>query len=479
MTAEPPPAAHNTEIEQAILGALLVNNQAFQNINGLRADHFFEPVHRLIFEGAQTLVAAGKQANPLTLRAILPNDIKLAGVTAPQYLARLAAEATSVVNAKDYAESLRALSQIREMQAILEDVGRGNQFPDLAVREAFHRLDTLRLDQSHQQAAETAGQSSERFVTWMSGVMSGDVAEIGVSTGLTALDNQIGGLKGGDLIIVAGRPGMGKTVLGGGVACAVARQARDRGGEFGAGMFSMEMSENQLMARFHCDEAFGDGSVADAITYNQALNPKRFLTMPQGERLMEAGRRFANLPLMVDFSSSLTVGEIQAKARGMALSLERKFGKKLGLLVVDYINFVQAGNRYAGNRVNEVGEISRGMKQLAKDLNVPVVLLSQLSREVEKREDKIPILADLRMSGDIEQDADVVVFLYREAYYLQNNPKTFADPHLQARLQECSHNLLLVVAKNRHGPTGNVDAFCHMGSSSIRNLARQEEATML
>ena len=467
--ADERPPAHSIEIEQALLGAILVNNDAFNFIDGLRADHFYEPIHRLIFEGAQALVQGGKQATPLTVRTIIPAGLKIGDITAQHYLARLAADATSVINAKDYAENLRALSQIRELEGILERVRQYDErhvFPGAALREAYVHLDNLRLDEPTRQHAEMIGPVAERFTTWMSGVMSGDVTESGVLTGLADLDRMMGGLRGGNLIIVGARPGMGKTALAGGVALPVAKAGH------GVGFFSLEMSDEQLMARLHCDECFNDRG--EPITYNNALRPKT-LSMQHGQRILDAERRIAGLPLMFDFSSRLTVGEIAAKARGMAMMLQRKFGTALRLLVVDYLKFVQATDRYKGNRVYEVGEIASGLKQVAKDLNCCVILLCQLSRKVEERDEKVPQLADLRESGDLEADADAVLFIYREAYYLQNDPRTANDIAKQTRLVECINRMLLILAKNRHGPTGNVEAFCHMGASAIRNLHRQED----
>ena len=256
------------------------------------------------------------------------------------------------------------------------------------------------------------------------------------------------------------------------MAAGVAR-AIARGGAVGAMVYSLEMSDTQLMARFHCDEAFDDDP-RNAITYNQALNPRRLLSMPQAERLLNASARVAELPMLFDYSSSLTVGEIAAKTRGGALLMQRKFGRPLGLVVIDYLKFVRASERYRGQRVLEVGEITGGCKQLAKDLGVPVILLTQLSRKVEERETKIPELSDLRDSGEIEQDADVVIFLFRRAYYLQNNPKITTDVALQTELLDCMNKLMVIVGKNRHGPTGNTDVFCHMGASAIRSLAQED-----
>jgi len=392
-------------------------------------------------------------------------------MTGPQYLARLAAEATSVVNAKDYAAAIRHMWVIREGDTIMDDARRYRQrgmFPDEAVRELFSRLDLLRLDSPTQALPQSVAASGERFVSWLSGVMTGEVQEHGVPTGLRRFDKLTGGLTGGRLYIMAGRPGMGKTTLAAQFARGVARHGD------GAGMFSLEMPEPELMARMLCDEAYVETN--GTVTYQRVLNPKSLgLTMVEGEKILDAQRRLAELPLMFDFSSSLTVGEIAAKARGMGMALKRKHGTPLKVLVVDYVKFVKATDRYRGQRVYEIGEISASLKQLAKDMNIAVILLAQLSREVEKTEHKIPDLSHLRESGDLEADADLVVFLFRRAYYLQNNPEAMNDPRMQQELLECMNRLLLIVPKNRHGPTGNVEVFCHMGAAAVRDLVETED----
>lgn len=469
--------AHNIELEQAILGAILVDNRAFDAIGDLRPDHLYEPLHRVVFEGAKALVEAGKVANPLTIRTMLPSDASIVGYTMAQYLALLAARATSTLMAKEYANKLRAITLIRETQGILLDLNDHDKmftFPEDAVAQAYARLDLLRLDQPSHGVSETAAQSSKKFTQWFTGVMSGEVVEGGILTGLTDFDRMTGGLHGGNLIIMAGRPGMGKTTLATGIARAISRggpgrQAVEANG-IGGMVFSLEMSDTQQMARLHCDEAFDDDG--DVITYNQALNPRRFLGVPQGERLLRAADRIEKLPLIFDYSASLTMGELAAKARSAAMSLKNKFGKSLGFIVIDYLKFIKASERYRGQRVLEVGEITGATKQLAKDLGIPIILLTQLSRAVEQTEHKVPDLSHLRDSGEIEQDADLVVFLLREAYYLQNNPKTVEDVALQTKLLECINTLTIIVAKNRHGPTGSTDVYCHMGASAIRNLHR-------
>lgn len=461
--------AHNIELEQSLIGAILLNNHAFDYIDGLRAEHLYEPIHQRIFDACKSLYEAGKPATPLTIKSIFPADLKIADITASQYIARLAASATTVINAKDYAENIRALWMIRETQGVLDKLTNHQQhslFPTDALREAFQELDTIRLDHPQQSLITTAGASGESFVGRMTGIMTGKIAVTGVPTGIADFDRMTGGFKGGDLVVLAGRPGMGKSS----VAATCARNAARAG--YGVGLFSHEMSQEQLMARMLCDEAYDEPG--GPIEYNNAINPKR-LSMEHAERLHDAQRRLLELPMMIDYSSHLTVGEIAARARSMALTLKRKYGAPLKLLVLDYLKFIKASERYRGQRVYEIGEICGALKQIAKDMDLVVLLLAQLSRKVEEREEKIPELSDLRDSGEIEQDADVVILLYRRAYYLQNNPKTLNDANLQAELVTCINTLLMIVAKQRSGPTGSVAVFCNMGASAIRSLARPEE----
>lgn len=471
-----PPPAHNIELEQALIGAVFVNNQALDHVGDLAPEHFYEPLHQRIFDGCLALYRDGKEASPITIRDILPAEHKIGALTVSQYLARLAGAATTIINAKDYAETIRVLWMIRESQSVLMDLGHyqvRTAFPADAMREAWLRLDTIRMGQpQHRSITETVGQSGTAFVERMMGIMSGRIDAGGIPTGLTDLDHMIGGLKAGDFAIFAGRPGMGKSTVATGVTRNVARGQSGIKNPVGAGYLSLEMSRDQTMARILCDEAFDDGGTP--IEYRDALHPKR-LSMPYAERLLAANERIESLPLMVDYSSSTTIGEIAAKGRSMALTLKRKFNVHMGVLVIDYLKFVKSSDRYRGQRVYEVGEISAGCKQLAKDEGWAIILLAQLSRAVEMTEDKIPNLSHLRESGDLEADADLVVFLFRKAYYLQNNPKIGVDTALQMELQDCINTLMLIVAKQRSGPTGNINVFCHMGASAIRSLARPEE----
>lgn len=465
-----PGPAHDINLEVALLGAVFINNQALDHVGDLLPEHFYEPLHQRIFDGCQTLYRAGQEANPLTIRTIIPMDLKVGPLTASQYLASIAAAATTVINAGDYASTIRALWVMREAQSALIDLGRFQEralFPQDALKEAWLRLDTIRLGQpQHSVATESVGQSAHAFMERLQGIMSGSIDAGGIPTGLSDLDQMIGGLKAGDLAIFAGRPGMGKSTVAESIVRNVARNG------MGASYLSLEMSRDQTMARFLCDEAFDDGGAP--IEYRDALHPKR-LAMPSAERLLAARERVDKLPLMIDYSSRLSLGTIAAKARSMALTIKRKFGVDMVMLVIDYLKFIEAGDRYRGNRVYEVGEISAGLKQLAKDEGWAVVLLAQLSRQVEMTEDKIPNLSHLRESGDLEADADLVVFLFRRAYYLQNNAKIGTDTALQLELQDCINTLMLIIAKQRSGPTGNINVFCHMGASAIRSLARQEQ----
>ncbi len=427
-------APHNIEVEQALLGAILVNNEAYYRVSDfLEPPHFFEPIHGKIYEVAGSLVKAGKAATPVTLKTFLPADLDVAGLNASQYLARLAAEATTVINAGDYGRTIYDLALRRSLIIIGEemvnvaydspvDLGPQSQIED-TERRLYELAETGKYDGGFQRFARalTTAVDMAAHAYQRDGKLSG------LATGLRDLDRMVGGLQSSDLVILAGRPGMGKTALATNLAYNIAkawhgepqvdgRMKTVNGGI--VGFFSLEMSAEQLATRIISEQT----------------------TIPS--------------PLYIDETGGLTIAQLAARARRL------KRQKGLDLLVIDYIQLLQGSSRRAAeSRVQEVTEITTSLKALAKELNLPILALSQLSRQVENREDKRPQLADLRESGSIEQDADVVMFVFREEYYLGMKEPRPGSPEHQKWLLDMSvvHGQAeVIIGKQRHGPTGTV-----------------------
>src|SRR5215470_4576845 len=414
-------APHNIEAEQALLGAILVNNEAFYRVSDfLEPRHFFEPVHQNIYEIAGSLIRVGKIANPVTLKTFLPADVDIAGLTVSQYLARLAAEATTVINAEDYGRTIYDLAIRRSLIVIGEemvnvafdapvDFAPRDQIED-AERRLYELAETGKYDGGFQRfaAALTTAVDMAARAYQRDGRLSG------LATGLHDLDRMMGGLQPSDLIIVAGRPGMGKTALATNVAYNIARAWRGdvrpdghietvNGGI--VGFFSLEMSAEQLATRIIAEQS----GIPSSTIRRGGINERDF------EKIKDVAIELQHLPFFIDETGGLTVAQLAARARRL------KRQKGLDLLVIDYIQLLQGSTRRAlEGRVQEVTEITTSLKALAKELNVPILALSQLSRQVENRDDKRPQLSDLRESGSIEQDADVVLFVFREEYYLSN-----------------------------------------------------------
>ena len=446
---------HNMEAEQGLLGALLVDNRAMEKIGDfLRAEHFFLPAHRRIFDAIQKMIERGQSASPVTLKVYFEKDAELAGVGGAEYLAELAASVITVINTEDYGRSIYDLHLRRELIALGEEM----------VLSAFeHSIDAdantaIEATEARLFALAETGQVKGGFISLRDSVLTAiQIAEraykteghvTGVTTGLRDLDGKLGGLHKSDLLILAARPSMGKTALAVNIAWAAAQRYAETGGKEGGrvGFFSLEMSADQLATRILADQADVSG---DAIRKGD-LNAESF------GRFAAASQRMSQVPLYIDDTPALTIGAVRTRAR----RLKRQHG--LELLVVDYLQLLQgSGTRQSeGNRVLEISEITRGLKAIAKELEIPVIALSQLSRAVEQREDKRPQLSDLRESGSIEQDADCVMFIYREEYYLSrlmpdmDNHEKFQE--WQQKMDRSMNIAEVIVAKQRHGPIGPV-----------------------
>jgi replicative DNA helicase len=451
---------HNIEAEQSLLGAILVNNDAFYRVSDfLEPKHFFEPIHQTIFETSGSLIRMGKVATPVTLKTFLPADTDIGGMTVGQYLARLAAEATTIINAQDYGRTVYELSLRRDLIRIGEEMvnvafdAPVDFAPRAQIEDAERRLYELAESGRYDGGFQRFAQAMKVALDMAANAFQRDGKLSGIATGLRDLDSKMGGLQRSDLVIVAGRPGMGKTALATNIAYNIARAHRAEiladgtrksinGGI--VGFFSCEMSAEQLATRILAEQT----RIASSMIRRGGIKQDEF------ERIRDYTIELEHLPLFVDETGGLSISQLTARARRL------KRQKGLDVIVVDYIQLLQgSGKRGNDNRVQEVTEITTSLKALAKELNVPVIALSQLSRQVESRDDKHPQLSDLRESGSIEQDADVVLFVYREEYYLQNKePKPGTPEHQkwQLDMELALGKAEVIIAKQRHGPTGTV-----------------------
>ncbi|MEJ0012498.1 MAG: replicative DNA helicase [Bauldia sp.] len=452
-------APQNVEAEQALLGAILVNNEAFYRVSDfLEPQHFFEPVHRVIFEVAGQLIRANKVATPVTIKTFLPADLAIGDINLAQYLARLAAEATTIINAEDYGRSVYDLAIRRSLITIGEDMvnvaydASVDQPPKAQIEDTEKRLFELAEKGSFGSGFESFDAALYTAIDMASNAYRRDGHLSGMATGLTDLDRLMGGLQSSDLVIVAGRPGMGKTALGTNIAFNIAKAWAGELQPDGSmktvnggivGFFSLEMSAEQLATRIIAEQS----GVPSSNIRRGRIDESEF------GRIVEAAREMNKIPLYVDQTGGLSIAQLAARAR----RLKRQRG--LDLIVVDYIQLLSGSSKKGDNRVQEVTEITNALKALAKELVVPILALSQLSRQVENRDDKRPQLSDLRESGSIEQDADVVLFVYREEYYLKNKepkPGTVEYVQWQDQMGQVHGLAEVIIGKQRHGPTGTV-----------------------
>jgi replicative DNA helicase len=459
---------YNPEAEARLLGALLINNSAYHKVSEfLQADHFGNALHGRIFAATGKLIERGQIANPITLKNMFDQDAALAEVAGAQYLVRLAQSAVAVIDAEDYGRVVHDLHLRRELIALGGDVVNDAYRHDLddPAREQIERAEKKLFDLA------TTGRAEGGFQVFSAALTSAinnaqaafkrDGKTVGVATGFVDLDRKLGGLHRSDLVILAGRPGMGKTSLATNIAFNAAkayRLGRSADGqaiaEDGAvvGFFSLEMSAEQLATRILAEES---GVASDRIRRGEVSNE-------DFDKFVQASQRLERVPLFIDDTPALTVSALRTRAR----RLKRQQG--LGLVVIDHIQLLRPSTqvRMLENRVQELSDITRWLKALAKELEVPVLALSQLSRAVEQREDKRPMLADLRESGSIEQDADVVMFLFRKEYYDSREPTKHAgeaDDGFSTRYDKWKEDLSKVhglaevlVAKQRHGPIGDI-----------------------
>jgi replicative DNA helicase len=448
---------HNIDAEQGLLGALLVDNRTIEKIGDhFRAENFFMPAHQRIFTAVQTLIDRGQTASPVTLKNYFETDDDLKEVGGAEYLADLAASVVNVINVSDYASTIYDLHLRRELITLGEEV----------VNEAYdHNLDSdaygaIERAEGRLFSLAESGEVKGGFVTLRDSVLTAiELAEkaykteghvTGITSGLADVDKKLGGFQPSDLLILAGRPSMGKSALAVNWAFNAAKAYADSGGKEGGrvAFFALEMSSDQVASRILSDQAEISG---DAIR-------KGNIKQEDFKAFVEASQRMSQVPLYIDDTPALSISAVRTRCR----RLKRQHG--LDMIVVDYLQLLRGTGSKRGqeNRVQEVSEITQGLKAIAKELEVPVIALSQLSRQVEQREDKRPQLSDLRESGSIEQDADAVMFVYREEYYLsRTEPEPGTEAHMKwQESMERAHNIgECIVAKQRHGPIGTVKMY--------------------
>ena len=450
--------------EQAVLGSCLAIPEAYTKVSTvLEAEHFYDPIHRQIYEIITTLAEHGKLVSVLTVPAFMPPMIGDTKVKTKVYMARLAAESVPPEMALQYARHIREIANRRRIAEIATQMA-----PDAATEaaklasEAIEALDTVVASSSSWALpAVSMAHVMTSSVDRIAKAYANEGKIIGIPTGLRDLDHKMGGLQRGNLVLLAGRPGMGKSAM----LLNLLRQSAKR--DYRSLVFSKEMPASELGDRMISDYIF-DLQHAK-VPYNHLRTGNFHEQMFQYVR--EAAEANAKLPIDVEEQSGLTMSQILTRAR----RYKRRHGR-LDIIAVDHLGLIQASDRYRGNRVNEIGEITAAAKAAAKELDCTFLLLSQLSRKVEERVDKRPQLADLRDSGSIEQDADVVLFLYREAYYLSSSePPQGTEEHLEwERRCEAAHNkLIAIIAKQRMGPTGSVELFCDIGSNAVRDLGQE------
>ncbi len=465
----------NVEVEQALLGALLYDNAAFERIGDyLQARHFYEPFHQRLYAAIETHIRKGQLAEPILLAEEFSRDPAFEELGGIRYMADLVDRAPPAVNAPDYSRAIYDFALRRDLIRIGGEIaqGAGQGDHELSARDQIEQA-----EQQLYQLAETGGVSSG-FVTFAD-ALHGAVAMAaeahsregglaGLSTGLIDLDQKIGGMHPSDLMILAGRPSMGKTALACNIAFDVARRYAWEPQPDGSkktvsggvvAFFSLEMSAEQLAMRLLAEVS---GVSGDRLRKGE-IDASEF------GRVRDAALDIQQAPLYIDATGGITIAKLAARAR----RLKRMVG--LDLLVIDYLQLVTGGAGASDNRVQEVSMITQGMKALAKELSVPILALSQLSRQVENREDKKPQLSDLRESGSIEQDADMVMFVYRESYYLNRaEPREGTAEHFtwQEQMDMVKGQAEVIIGKQRHGPIGTVKLSFNEDITKFGNLAR-------
>ena len=457
----------NLEAEQALLGSILVNNDIIDEVSTIVSSTvFYDPAHIKIYEVIESLNNKGMIANPITLKNYFEKDNMLSEVGGTEYLVKLTRFSSSSKQAIDYAKIIHEMYLRRELVQISDQLSTDTlnansqeQNAESIIENTEKSLFDLAERGSFSQSFLKFNQALDQTIQMATLAMQNDKGIVGVPTGLTDLDEKLGGLHKSDLIILAGRPSMGKTALATNIAYHAAQNLLKRQEKSSIAFFSLEMSSEQLSTRILSEQA--------KIKSDDIRRGK--ITEEEINRYIETSRNIYNLPLYIDETPAITIATLSNRAR----RIKRLFG--LSLVVVDYIQLMRSSVNKNEGRVQEISEITQGLKALAKELSVPVLALSQLSRAVEQRDDKQPQLADLRESGSIEQDADVVMFVYRESYYLERKqPKLGSIEHAewQSKMNDVNGLADIILGKQRHGPTGTIKVGFEGIYTKFRDLTR-------
>ena len=439
---------NNIEAEQAILGTILVSNEIFDEINTIISNiNFYDPMHQKIFAAIENLIYKGMLANPITLKNYFENEKDDLNVT--EYLVKVTKFSTSSRQAIEYSKIIYDMFVRRELVKISENTIDSAKLNDLNVsgQNIIENSERLLFDLAEKGSFRSSlikfDEAMKFTIEMASNAYKNEEGIVGVPTGLRDLDDRLGGLHKSDLLIIAGRPSMGKTALATNIAFNAAQKIQESGKKSSIAFFSLEMSSEQLSTRILAEQS--------RIKSNDIRRGR--ISEEQFDRFIETSKNISELPLFIDETPSISIAALSNRAR----RIKRLYG--LDMVVVDYIQLMRGTTFNKDGRVQEISQITQGLKAVAKELSVPVLALSQLSRQVEQRDDHKPKLSDLRESGSIEQDADVVMFVYREAYYLESKeprPATVEHAEWQAKMNEVSNLAEIIIGKHRHGPTGNI-----------------------
>ena len=438
---------NNIEAEQSVIGSILVTNEIFDEISTIISNiNFYDPMHQKIFSAIENLIYKGMLANPITLKNYFENEKD--DINVPDYLVKVTKFSTSSRQAIEYSKIIYDMFVRRELIKISEGTIDSAKLKDLNVsgQNIIENSEKLLFDLAEKGSFSSSivkfDEALKYTIEMASNAYKNEEGLVGVPTGLTDLDDRLGGLHKSDLVIIAGRPAMGKTALATNIAFNAAQKLQSKGKKSTIAFFSLEMSSEQLSTRILAEQS--------RIKSNDIRRGK--ITEEQFDKFIETSKSISELPLYIDETPAISIAALANRSR----RIKRLYG--LDMIVVDYIQLMRATNTKDG-RVQEISEITQGLKAIAKELSIPVLALSQLSRAVEARDDKKPLLSDLRESGSIEQDADVVMFVYREAYYLEKKeprPATVEHAEWQAKMNDVSNLAEIIIGKQRHGPTGNV-----------------------
>jgi len=439
---------NNIEAEQSVIGSILVSNEIFDEVNTIISNkNFFDPMHQKIFSAIENLIYKGMLANPITLKNYFENEKD--DLNVPEYLVKITKFSTSSRQAIEYSKIIYDMYVRRELIKISENTIDTAKLSDLNVsgQNIIENSEKLLFDLAEKGSSGSAlikfDEAMKLTIEMASNAYKNEEGIVGVPTGLRDLDDRLGGLHKSDLIIIAGRPSMGKTALATNIAFNAAQKMQETGKKTSVAFFSLEMSSEQLSTRILAEQS--------KIKSNDIRRGK--ISEEQFDKFIEVSKNVSELPLFIDETPAISIAALSNRAR----RIKRLHG--LDLIVVDYIQLMRASISNKDGRVQEISEITQGLKAIAKELSVPVLALSQLSRQVEQRDNHKPQLSDLRESGSIEQDADVVMFVYREAYYLERKeprPATVEHAEWQAKMNEVSNLAEILIGKQRHGPTGNI-----------------------